>query len=80
VAAAADGVAHPCDQHRGYPDDQEDDSDDHDEMSVGEGRDQGSNEESENDKDGSEDDHDIYLVSMTVVQKYLDCLMLPLAW
>jgi hypothetical protein len=63
VAAAADGAADPSDQHQGYPDDQENDSDDHDEMSVGEGRNQGS-------KDDSENDHDIYLVSKRVVQKY----------
>jgi len=64
VAAAADGVSRPSQQHHYQADDEEEDPDDQANMGVGEGRDEGREEEPEDDKEDSEADHDIYLVSV----------------
>jgi hypothetical protein len=64
VAAAADGVSRPSRDHQEQADDEEDDPDDQANMGEGEGRDEAREQKPEHDKDDSENDHDVYLVSV----------------
>ena len=57
-------MSRPSGHEQYQSDDEEEDPDDEAKMSEGEGRDEAREDEPEHDKDDSEDDHDVYLVSV----------------
>jgi hypothetical protein len=59
VAAAADSASHPSHHHQHHADDEEDDPDDPQDVHF--------EQESGDQKDDSEDDHGVYLVSIQMV-------------
>jgi hypothetical protein len=71
VPAAADGVSRPSQYRQQHADNEEDDPQDHQKMSEGEGGEEAGEDEPENDKDDSETDHDVYLVSADMWEE--DC-------
>jgi hypothetical protein len=66
VPAAADGVSCPSRHGKYHADNEEDHPEDQKKMREGEGGDKAREQESENDKDYSETDHDVCLVSAEV--------------
>ena len=69
MAAAADGVSRPSGHKQYQSDGEEYHSQDQDDMGEGERRDEARENEPEHDKDDSEDDHDVYLVSVRMFSR-----------
>src|ERR1700758_2770019 len=69
MAAAADGVSRPSGHKQYQSDGEEYHSQDQDDMGEGERRDEAREDEPEHDKDDSEDDHDVYLVSVRMFSR-----------
>jgi hypothetical protein len=63
VTTAADSVSGPSDHHQYEADDEEKNPDDQNDMCVGEGREEAREEQPQDDKDDSGNDHDVYLFS-----------------
>jgi hypothetical protein len=69
VPAAADRVSGPSRHGKYHADNEKDDPEDQKKVSEGEGRDEAGEEEPENDKDYSETDHDVCLVSADMAKE-----------